>query len=235
MAQIVGLVGFVAILRLGDWTQFVPERTGGHIGRVVGQLASGVEPNDDSLPVLWQMASLIPSWVGLLAGTWLFARMLGRATPGWRVEFDPSDLGQGVLWGVLLQIPLIPVLYTLITLIFGELESSGRALALTDRIDSPIKVIAIFLFVAVGAPVVEELFYRGLVQARLVDRFGPTVGIGIASLIFGAVHFSWVELPALTLVGVVLGWLAWRSGRLAPAIIAHMTFNAFTLITLLVA
>ena len=49
------------------------------------------------------------------------------------------------------------------------------------------------------------------------------------------IYFSWVELPALTMVGVVLGWLAWSTGRLGPAIIGHIVFNAFTLTVLLTA
>lgn len=233
MGQLIGVLGFVGVLLLGDWTSFAPTRPGGHIGRVVGQLSSGIEPADRTIPLLWQMVALTPAWIGLLGGTWLFAKAMGRSTPGWRMEFELSDIGTGVLAGVLLQVPLIPVLYYVITLLLGDLELSGRALSLVDRVDTPLEVAAIYLFVAVGAPVVEELFYRGLVQHRLVERLGPVLGIGLAGLIFGAVHMSWIELPALALVGVVLGWLAWSTGRLGAPIIAHMTFNAFTLTALL--
>ena len=95
--------------------------------------------------------------------------------------------------------------------------------------------ILLVLCVAVGAPVVEELFYRGLVQPALIRLTNPTIGIGLASLIFGAVHFSVVELIPLSVVGLVLGLLAHQTGRLLPAIIAHMAFNSFTLAILLIA
>ena len=108
-------------------------------------------------------------------------------------------------------------------------------MALVDAVDTPIKVVALYIAVAVIAPIVEELFYRALVQRSIVDKVGPWFGIPIASLIFGAVHFSWVELPALTAVGIVLGLLYHRSGRLGAPIVAHMTFNAFTLTALLAA
>jgi membrane protease YdiL (CAAX protease family) len=36
----------------------------------------------------------------------------------------------------------------------------------------------------------------------------------------------------LVIFGVVLGGLAWRTGRLGPGIVAHLAFNAITVIQL---
>ena len=234
-SQVLALFALVGLLAVGNWTASTPVRPGGHLGRATAQLASGQELADDSIPLVWQMLTLLPLWIGLLGIAWLVAVATGRERPGWRIELEGRDLASGVAAGVLLQVPLIPVVYVIIQAVFGEIQPTGRALALTDRVDSIGEVVLVVAFIAVGAPVVEELFYRGLLQRALVDRFGPAVGIATAAVIFGAVHFSWVELPALALVGLVLGTLAWRTGRLGPAIVGHVTFNLFTLVNLLAA
>lgn len=234
-SQVLALFALVALLALGGWTASTPIRPGGHIGRATAQLASGQELVDDSIPLVWQMLTLLPLWIGLLGTAWLVAAATGRARPGWRIALESRDITSGVAAGILLQVPLIPVVYLIIQAVFGEIQPTGRALALTDQVDSVGEVVLIVAFIAIGAPVVEELFYRGLLQRALVDRFGPAVGITAGAIVFGAVHFSWVELPALALVGLVLGTLAWRTGRLGPAIVGHVTFNLFTLVNLLAA
>jgi len=233
VAQVLATASVLAVLALGDWSLYRTERPGGNLGRAFGQLLTDQPLEDDTIPILWQFATFIPAWAGLLGAAWMAAYVANRARPGWKITATRGDIAKGILAGVLLQIPIIPVLYYAITEIFGELAPTGRALALVDAVDSPIKVVALFIAIAVAAPVVEELFYRGLVQRALVDRLGHLAGVSIASLIFGAVHFSWTELPALTVVGLVLGVLYHRSGRLGAPIVAHMTFNAFTLVALL--
>jgi len=235
VAQVLGTAGLLAVLALGDWSLYRTERPGGNLGRASGQVASGQPLENDTIPILWQFATFIPAWVGLLGAAWLAAYFANRQRSGWKITGTGSDVANGFLAGVLLQIPLIPLLYYVITEIFGELPPTGRALALVDAVDSPIKIVALFIAVAVVAPIVEELFYRALVQRAIVDKLGPMFGIPLAALIFGAVHLSWTELPALTAVGLVLGLLYHRSGRLGAPIVAHMTFNAFTLTTLLAA
>jgi membrane protease YdiL (CAAX protease family) len=88
------------------------------------------------------------------------------------------------------------------------------------------------LVTCVGAPLIEELFFRGLVQTRLVGRYGPVVGIGVASVVFGAAHLlSWAGPESLAYAwaiafgGLVLGTIRHLSGRLGPGIVAHAFFN----------
>jgi hypothetical protein len=91
--------------------------------------------------------------------------------------------------------------------------------------------------VCVGAPLVEELFFRGLVQPRLVTLLGPVRGIVLASCLFGAAHLIAWQGPitlayALSVAGggLVLGTLRHLSGRLGPGTVAHAFFNAEALL-----
>jgi membrane protease YdiL (CAAX protease family) len=93
--------------------------------------------------------------------------------------------------------------------------------------------------VCVGAPIIEELFFRGLIQTRLVGRFGTVAGIGITSVLFGAAHLigwagpiSLVYALSIAGAGVALGTMRHLTGRLGTSMMAHSFFNAQALLAL---
>jgi membrane protease YdiL (CAAX protease family) len=53
-----------------------------------------------------------------------------------------------------------------------------------------------------------------------------------SAILFGLAHFEALQLAALILFGLILGTLAYRTGRLGPTIVAHAAFNAVTVLTL---
>src|SRR5207248_894152 len=83
-----------------------------------------------------------------------------------------------------------------------------------------------------GVPIVEELFFRGLVLRSLLRRWGPTASVIGSAVVFGVVHLELLQLPALVVLGLVLGVLVVRTGRLGPSIWAHGAFNAVTVVSL---
>ncbi len=220
------------VLAAGDYSPFSPQRPGGHIGRAVGQFTSGVPLRNDAVPVIWRMATLVPGWIVMLAVAWFLASITGKEKRGWDLRGKASDIPLGIGAGVFIQVPVLTIVGILMTLILGDFTQSGRAQELVDSLNSPFAYAALILGVAVGAPVVEELFYRGIIQGSLVEKLGDIPGLILASIIFGAVHLSWIEFIPLTVAGLGFGLLALKTGRLLPAIIAHMAFNAVTLVFL---
>jgi membrane protease YdiL (CAAX protease family) len=90
----------------------------------------------------------------------------------------------------------------------------------------------IVLSAAAGAPLAEELFFRGLVQSaarRYLRR--PWAAVGVTAAIFAAVHWGDQPraVPALFMLGITLGYVYERSGRLLPAILLHAIFNGVNL------
>jgi membrane protease YdiL (CAAX protease family) len=117
------------------------------------------------------------------------------------------------------------LIYVPIFWIFGHQDVSAVARELTDRATSPFSVVALFVIVGIGAPIAEELFFRGLTQRSAERRFGPTVAwVGTAAF-FAVTHFELLQLPALFAFGLILGWLARRTGRLGMSIFSHLGFN----------
>ncbi|HVV37508.1 MAG TPA: CPBP family glutamic-type intramembrane protease [Acidimicrobiales bacterium] len=97
----------------------------------------------------------------------------------------------------------------------------------------PLDWIVLVLIVCVGAPLIEELFFRGLMQPRLVQRFGTAPGLVATALLFGAAHMinwqgriTFIYAASIAGGGLVLGLLRHLTGRLGPGTWAHFFFNA---------
>jgi len=78
----------------------------------------------------------------------------------------------------------------------------------------------------IGAPVMEELFFRGLLQ-RLFHRLTrqPVIPIVLASAAFMAIHSPWAVWPPIFVLSLVLGWVYYRTGSVLTPIIMHALFN----------
>ena len=116
---------------------------------------------------------------------------------------------------------------------FSAEEISKRATELTDSAPGFWKIVLI-LVVVVGAPVVEEIVYRGAVQTHLQRTGGSTAALVITALIFAAIHPSPIEFPGLFVFALVLGYARLRSGTLGLSIVTHMAFNSAGLLLVLV-
>lgn len=93
-------------------------------------------------------------------------------------------------------------------------------------------LVAIVLIAVVGAPLIEELFFRGLVLQSLRHRLRAPVAIATQGMIFGAAHFQpilgWANVAVIagvTAFGVLQGVAANWFRRLGPNVWAHGLFN----------
>jgi uncharacterized protein len=191
----------------------------------------------DDLSMGLIVVAQIGLWVGLLGVPLVVARTKGNGVVAdfglWITRRDPLV---GGAWGFVTQLLLIPLLYwPIIELADIDLDDlSAPARELTERAVDPFGVVMLVLFVGVAAPIVEEIFYRGLLQRSLARRFGPSVAVVGTAVVFAASHLQPLQFPALLLAGLVFGILAQRSGRLGSAIAAHMVFNMVTVVSLVV-
>lgn len=94
------------------------------------------------------------------------------------------------------------------------------------------------LSVVVVAPV-EELLFRGVIQGRLRQRFGPIAAVTGSSLLFGSMHlanYGGEILPIvagaslIAVVGAVLGILYEYTDNLAVPIVVHAVYNVILLL-----
>jgi uncharacterized protein len=190
--------------------------------------AGGSVGGDLSIPQLALAA--VGMWMVFGLGLVVASRRFGTgdvvADLGW--SFRPVDL-LGIPLGVATQLGLVPLLYWPLRELWPDtfdpdrLEERARELA--DKAGG-VNTVLLVVIVVVGAPLVEELVYRGLVQRSLSVAVGASSGLLLTSILFSLIHFSPVEYPGLLLAGLVFGGCVTLTGRLGPAIVTHAAFNA---------
>ena len=226
---------------LGDvLAGFVVGQIGGLVmmSAILAATGRSLEEVDD-LPLALVAVAQAGLWLGLLGAPLLATRTKGNGLVvdlGFAARWE--DVWKGGLIGVVTQIALVPLLYWPIFEALGgsSRDLEGPARELTDRATDPLGVVLLVLIVGVGAPIIEEIFYRGLMHRSLLKRGAPPwAAITVTSLVFGSSHFQLLQLPGLALAGAVFGLLAHRAGRLGPAITAHVGFNMVTVVALLAA
>ena len=94
----------------------------------------------------------------------------------------------------------------------------------------PVRVVIIILIVTcLGAPIFEELFFRGFLFRTIASRFGWVAGALASGAVFGLAHVRAVPLRAtvpLAVMGVALAWLLHATGSAVPGMLVHGFVNA---------
>lgn len=201
------------------------------VGVIIG---IGGYANGDDLPLWLQTTAEIPLWAGLLGAVWIAVRKGADLRRDLRLQLRWSDIPLGLVCGFAGQIVIVLIVLPIYTLLGIDTDEVGQtAEKLADRAVHAPDVALLVLLVVFGAPIVEELFYRGLVLRSSERRFGTVVAVLGTSAVFAALHFQPYDFLALFLFGLLAALLAVRTGRLGPGIWAHMAFNLTAVISLL--
>jgi len=102
-------------------------------------------------------------------------------------------------------------------------ESSMKMLVEASSVPELLWVI---LVIALIPAVVEEFLFRGLVQRSIERGSSPLHAAVVTGVVFGAYHLIPSSIVPLSLLGVYLGFLSYRSDSLWVAVIAHFFNNA---------
>ncbi len=195
---------------------------------------------DQELNLAGQAFSQIGLWTGMVGAAVVASHRKGAGTLAEDFGFWGrwSDIGIGVAVALAMQLVVLPGIGYLLRPLLGRPEVSGPAQDLLDRSHGP-AFIGLILSVAVGAPIVEELFFRGLLLRSLQRRVPAWAAVAVSAVAFGIAHGSALPVDAvllvmisLTVFGAILAVMAIRTGRLGPGIVAHAIFNLFTLLYL---
>ncbi len=147
--------------------------------------------------------------------------------------------------GILTLVAVFPIVAAassltsmLITAFHGTRPESIAHEALARIINDPSDpwVRVIMAGAVFGAPIIEEVMYRFLLQSALIQMCRSAwIGILVTSTLFAASHLSggavpWHATIPLFVLSVGLGVLHVKTGRLGPPIIVHMGFNMINVV-----
>ena len=204
--------------------------------------AAAVVTGDQNLGLGGRTLVALGLWAGLVGAAVLASRRKGTGNLGvdLGLRLRPVDVPLGIAAGVVSQLFVVPLVALLLRPLLGRPDVETPARELLSGATGPALVVTLAM-VLVGAPLVEELFYRGLVLRGLAARWDAGWAVTGSAVLFGVSHQNPLSLEGVVLVmasltafGMVLGGLAARTGRLGASMLAHTTFNAITVLTVLV-
>ncbi len=174
------------------------------------------------------------AWVLMVGAAGLVSRRdgSGHLAGDYGLRFRAADV-LGIPIGVATQLLAVPALYWPLrrawpgTFDQATLEKNARDLVSAT---TGAGWVLLVLMVVVGAPLVEELVYRGLIHGSLVRRYSHVVAVVASAALFAAIHVRPVEFPGLFLIGVVLAVSFSLTRHLGLGIVAHAAFNAAALV-----
>jgi membrane protease YdiL (CAAX protease family) len=184
----------------------------------------------DTWPISMTVLSIFCLWIPFVGMLMIVSQRWGQGhfQNDFKVRTRWIDLA-GLPLGVASQLLLVPAVYWPLQQIWPDAFSSDeieqRARELWDKAHGG-WIVVLVLVVALGAPIIEELVYRGLILQALQSRLNDWLALVIGSAWFALIHLQPVELPGLFAFALVLGICFQRTGRLGMSVFAHIGFNA---------
>jgi membrane protease YdiL (CAAX protease family) len=211
------------------------------VGSILGMLAGAGtgegKPTEAAMIYIGNAAHL----AGGLACIWVASRVFAGGASAFL--FGRRRIGRDVVYGIVM-------LFVSMATCWAVLEATRRLILQFDPdynffehdvVDAlrnnKAPIWALWIGTTVLTPIVEECFFRGMIQTSLMNVFRRKwVAVLLAAAVFGAVHAGGGEspqphvVPALAVLGLLLGVLYARTGSLVGPIVLHALFNAKTLL-----
>jgi membrane protease YdiL (CAAX protease family) len=164
----------------------------------------------------------------LIVGAW--------KSEGWRRAFGFvltwRSLWVGLVGGFATLVLMIVLTDITARVLHRDINSAGADVAATMT-GSHIAYVLFLLLIAVGAPFVEELSFRGLVWGAFVKRgWSPWVASVLAGVPFMLLHLEPLRIAPLLAAGIALGVIR-QFGGLSGSMLAHAVVNVIGVIGIL--
>lgn len=156
------------------------------------------------------------------------ARRLGMSLPDLGLRRTPSMPSLGLVIQGAVAYLVLAALYAIAFIGLSTKQQANQISSQINQLHGASLVVAI-LAISISAPVVEEVFFRGLVYRSLRNRLSVLPAALIAGVMFGFVHitgYPLVTLPVKALFGVIACLLYERTGSLLPGIALHSLVDA---------
>jgi membrane protease YdiL (CAAX protease family) len=160
---------------------------------------------------------------------WMIRPFKREKILGEPVPFNKSDFGKlGPLLSFILILPLVFAFNIVTEPLTMWMKTPDFMKELMNQVSQ--NRISSLLMLVVFAPLLEELFCRGIILRGLLNHTSPINAIALSAAIFGIIHMNpWQAIPAF-LIGLLMGWIYWKTRSLWATIFIHFVNNGFAYI-----
>ena len=149
-----------------------------------------------------------------------------------RIKLVGENIDKAFLWGILAAIGIFVIIF-IIEIILINLGHTPEDLSNFPDLQALFSWPTL-LFLVIIQPIGEEIYFRGFLFDKIESYAGGVFAIFITAFLFGIAHMSYgKEIPVLLIIlmGIVLGYIVYKTRNLYSSLIAHIAFNvtSFTL------
>jgi hypothetical protein len=149
-----------------------------------------------------------------------------------------GNIRQGLVYGVFAFAAIVPVCLVaerigrLIVPLFGVPPTTHQLLVVVQNTHNAWILPLALLQASVLAPLAEEFAFRGVLMMSLIRQIGAAGAIVVSSVVFAALHYSNEPqaVPPLFLLGMAMGYVAYRTRSLVAPIVTHSVFNTVMIV-----
>lgn len=177
-----------------------------------------------ALPTIW---GLTISNLILVTLLWFYLRRGDRIAAVKLDRWSRFDIGRTLLLSAAVVAIGLLFNYVYATYIFPDVEMQEQLKKLIAAIPkTAFNNVLLFFAIAILAPVLEELLFRGLLQNSLMQKMPAYAAILLSGVIFAAVHMDPIAFLPLMVLGAAFGYLYHATGSLRVCIAIHVINNA---------
>ena len=161
----------------------------------------------------------------------LFCGLMAYKNIGYRTLFHPARHSVAALM-TLVTLPILLLVPGLVLLagwanliVMALFPMTPDDLAQYETLMAPGFVAT--LFACIGAPVLEEMLFRGVILRGFLRRYPRDFSIFWSAALFAIAHLNLYQVATALALGIVAGWLYERCRSLWPCILLHAAYNTF--------
>ena len=241
MKKVLKAVGLIVLLLAIYFAAQVVVTLAISIGRVAATMFTALAAN--TTPELGKITDDLVSFVGTQT-PWVLLVAVALTVPTYYLFYRgrKQELREFVSTGNLhpAAIPALIIfglsLNFLIDLILAFLSQLGAMKQVFDSYNKVAELLfngSFFLsLLAVGivGPIFEELLFRGLVFGELRKLMPVRIAIFVQAILFGVYHMNVIQGTYAFLIGILLGFVYYRSRSIYSPVIVHITINSSSVI-----
>lgn len=150
-----------------------------------------------------------------------------------RLKWKGNWIGWG-LGGYFVALPLVLIISLLNQKLLKDQGGGNPILEIILKGHDPFTIALLWFLVAVCAPLFEETLFRGFFLTSLTRYMSEWQAIALSGFIFALAHLNLGDVLPLSLLGMVLGTVYWRSRNLLSSMLLHSIWNSGSFIGLLI-